>query len=301
MKKLNLCCGDDLSLDDYIHIDIDKPSDELLEGKEFIQLNLNNQLLPFQPDSIDEVVSYSGIGRADINDFAFSEIRRVLKTDGHLKLYTVYLDVIPMIAKQFMNIDCELANRHYNSERVGDYNIDCYNFLPYGGIQRENKLRYKNLCKPTGDSDLDSLADELYNSYGDSSHPEGDIKDLLCEYFESKGFKKIFNACTNIFEKEDRDNWLVVRACQNYMFDLDKFEINIEHLETDDEFGDQNVGNEAITEDICYRGDSIPYVDWIYYMYTNKYPKEEILDLLKKAIKIVQDTLIENRWADVED
>ena len=132
-----------------------------------------------------------------------------------------------------------------------------------------NPKRYKEYCTPTGNKEIDGLTEELYNSYSYNSTIEPYIVEILINYFTapSVGYKILHKACFNILEKEGSSKWLIIRNCQNYVFEIDKIK--------DFDFEDDSIG-----EQIC-DGDNTPYkTDWVNFLYTHNYPKDSIFTLL---------------------
>ena len=136
-------------------------------------------------------------------------------------------------------------------------------------LKVHNPKRYKEYCTPTGNKEIDGLTEELYNSYSYNSTIEPYIVEILINYFTapSVGYKILHKACFNILEKEGLSKWLIIRSCQNYVFEIDKID-NI------------NFEDDSIGEQIC-DGDNSPYkTDWVSFLYTHNYPKEDIFTLL---------------------
>lgn len=148
MLKLNIMCGTEIFnvRHGYICInsEIPKPDDikiewgenftkedinKAIENKQFLLLDVNKNKLPFEDNSIDEIVSNCGIGRGYGNEFALNEIVRIIKPNKKVILNNSFLHIIPILCKYFQYVDIKCINYYYEKEDCSnsDFRFTCYN------------------------------------------------------------------------------------------------------------------------------------------------------------------------------
>lgn len=149
---------------------------------------------------------------------------------------------------------------------------------------------YDVCCTPVNDEEIDSLVKKLYKNKDrdEFDNIEMQVYHLLIHYYLEKGYQTVFHKCVSILRLNTWENdvfvekLLGVRSCQNFMFDIDMK--NLKKINNMIIRGIKSDDSVELTEYICCTDDS-HMRHWVYYMYVNKYPRDEIIGLLKKALK----------------
>ncbi len=124
--KLNIGAGRSY-IPGFINIDISERAD--------ISLNLSNDKLPFEDDSVDLVFSYHTLEHVPDYIFALSEIHRVLKDGG------VFLLGVPYVTLTKYN----LVNP-YHLHNFNEYSFDFFDPLKiHGSAVEENDLFFQKI------------------------------------------------------------------------------------------------------------------------------------------------------------
>ena len=80
VRKINLGCGFNI-LEGYENYDVDPANDKV------IQIDLNKLPLPFEDNSVDEILLFHVLEHLDINKFSFmTDIHRILKKGGAVRV-----------------------------------------------------------------------------------------------------------------------------------------------------------------------------------------------------------------------
>lgn len=124
MKRINIGAGHTY-IPGFINLDYDKVAD--------IQINISEEKLPFESDSVDVVFSYHTLEHIPNYLFALSEIHRVLKHGG------IFLLGVPYITSTKYNL--------VNPYHVNNFNESSFLFFDKfkGGAVESNQIYFKTI------------------------------------------------------------------------------------------------------------------------------------------------------------